>query len=93
MHKEHLVKQNTNAKLVHYSHKHNSPTLTKQILERAVLPQNLGISYKSSGLMSQSVHERCGKFAEGHKLFISKRRELYVFIIKKLECEKILSTQ
>lgn len=62
--------------------------LTKQILERAVFPQNLGISDKFSELMSQSVHERCGKFAEGHELLISKRKELYVFIVKNESVKK-----
>jgi len=55
--------------------------LTKQIPERAVFPSNLGTAYKFSESVSQSVHEGCRKFAEGHELPISESAKLYVFII------------
>lgn len=66
--------------------------LTKQIPERAVFPQNPGTGYKFNELVSQSVHEGCRKFAEGHELLISERATL-CFHYKKWECEKILTTQ
>lgn len=56
--------------------------LTKQIPERAVSPQNLGIGYEFNESVSRSVHEGGRKFAEGHELPISKRGKLCVFIIK-----------
>lgn len=62
--------------------------LTKQIPERAVFPKNLGIGYKFNELVSQTVHEGCRKFAEGHELLISKTGKLYVFTIKNESVKK-----
>lgn len=62
--------------------------LTKQMPEGAVFLQNLDIGYKFNESVSQTIHEGCRKFAEGHKLLISKRGKLYVFIIKKESVKK-----